>query len=160
MESSLKIYLFGASQVRLDSLDLALKFSDEMQISRQLLTIDNVVNSFEIPEDIDVVVLDISENWQQELAMFSKEKFRSELIVTGCLVEADIYRSVMKAGARDYLVNESDDVNPASEVYNRVLEIGLESRVTRSKQPRDTNRGSLTAVINAHRIFGFLSCRI
>ncbi len=141
MAKSLHLLVASHSSTRLNSIEDVFLDVQDVSLTRKLI-IDRAFESIsEVSEAPDVVLLDLGDHWQSDLAQISTV-FTGEpppLVVLGRPDEPEMMRRSMQAGARDFFVSPIDE----TELIASIRRIGTETQLSRRK-----NFGTLTAVIN------------
>ena len=126
MSGNYEIRIIGRSGSRLSLLEDALLGTGELKITRNL--------AVELDEQIiaegaqaDIVVIDLSEDWEKELQLLGnlrRKSDRAPTIVIGMDDDKRMLKMAMKAGARDFFAHPV----PESELIDSIHQIGHEAK--------------------------------
>ncbi len=126
MSEIFNIEIIGRSGGRLSLLEDALLVSSQFRIKRRLI-IDFEVNIFMESQNVDVIILDLSEEWEKELTRLGSLRRKSDHIPTVVIGDDDrrlMLKMAMKAGARDFYTHPV----PGNELVDSVLQICQEKK--------------------------------
>ncbi|MDO6460717.1 AAA family ATPase [Granulosicoccaceae sp. 1_MG-2023] len=113
----------------------------EFRVQRKLV-VDFSKDAIADERTSDVLIADLSDNWEEELALLGSMRRASErapLIVVSSEDSAEIIKAAMKAGARDFFTHPL----PGDDLVAAIAAISGESKV------RDVVPSSVTLVMNA-----------
>lgn len=142
MAGQISILLLSHSSSRLNSIEDIFVDSQSIVTSRRLLSGNREVSIANNPSLPDAVVLDLSDNWQNDLDDYLQSDTAlsgTPLVVIGDSDDPVVLRRAMQAGARDYFYSPVS----SEELYDSVTQVGSET-----KRKKRQNSGIITAVMN------------
>lgn len=156
MEIALNVLLVSRHAETLDQLEKCLASYDGLRTQRRLVVNGHVDPLHGIQATPDVLILHLSQNWQQELEALSNRSadLRPPVIVLGPSGDVSVMRLAMRAGARDFLgipIVEQELIDALSNV----------ARDRRSAN-RESSSAAVTTFINAKGGSGatLLACNV
>ncbi len=128
MTEHFDIRIIGRSGKHLGLLEDVLLSSSELQIKRKLI-IDLAPQVLAESQGVDVVILDLSEDWKNELQQLARLRRSSDIaptIVIGVEDNIEMLKMAMKAGARDFYAHPI----PSTELVESTLQICREAKTS------------------------------
>ncbi|MGH9895481.1 MAG: AAA family ATPase, partial [bacterium] len=151
MKDKISVLLVGRSKPGVDSLEGMLQGQPGIELRVRRVDNGYVDPLYGVPSLPDVLVLDLSHLWEDELRALSLRQGaqRAPLIAIGPGGDTRIMRMAMQAGARDFYTHPV----PAEELLTAIHRTG---------QKETTVKGSVSAIINAKGGSGasFVACSL
>ncbi len=156
MEIALNVLLVSRNAETLDQLESVLATYDGLRTQKRLVVNGHVDPLHGIQSTPDVLILHLSQNWQQELEALSNRNadLRPPVIVLGPSGDVNVMRFAMRAGARDFLgipIVEQELMDALSNVAR-----------DRRSAGRESSSGVVSAFMNAKGGSGatLLACNV
>lgn len=142
MQNNISLLLLSYSSSRLNSMEDVFVEERQISITRNLIPHASAANSATDNSAYDIVILDLSEHWQEDIRNYSSTgtaKSNTPLLVIGENEDTAMMRGAMQAGARDFFYSP---IEP-DELISAVTHIGSEK-----KSKKREHNGQISILIN------------